>query len=92
MVRSPNVVRMIQRFNEVSSWVKTTILTEINLKRRIKILSKFIDILGYLDQLDNVNGVLEFVSALDTMAILRLQQTVGGLSTCDWLLFSRTWH
>ena len=38
-------------------------------------------VLQNLDQLNNLNGVLEFVSALNSVAILRLEQTVAGVSS-----------
>jgi len=43
-VKSPNVIKMITRFNRVSHWVTTEIVTSVSLKQRVAVLSRFIEI------------------------------------------------
>ena len=42
--RAPNVLEMIERFNYVSGWVATTICTTESVKKRSKVISKFIEV------------------------------------------------
>lgn len=42
--RSPNVIKMIEIFNRVANQVAACIVSELDFKRRVKILSKFIQI------------------------------------------------
>jgi len=42
MKTSPHVVSVINRFNEVSQWVASEILSEPNLEARTQLLEKFI--------------------------------------------------
>jgi hypothetical protein len=41
---SANVLKMIKRFNEVSTWVSTEIVRTEKLKDRIAVLSKFLEV------------------------------------------------
>jgi hypothetical protein len=41
---SPNLIRLIERTNDISYWVATEIVSEINLKLRVKIVKRFITI------------------------------------------------
>eukprot|EP01123_Difflugia_compressa_P004200 TRINITY_DN15562_c0_g1_i1.p1 TRINITY_DN15562_c0_g1~~TRINITY_DN15562_c0_g1_i1.p1 ORF type:complete len:505 (+),score=77.96 TRINITY_DN15562_c0_g1_i1:219-1517(+) len=66
---------MVKWFNNVSSWVKTEILTETDVKRRAKTVEKFIDVAWQLIKLGNYNGTLEIVSALESSDIYRLKNT-----------------
>jgi hypothetical protein len=42
--RAPNVLNFIKRFNSVSQWTATNILREIKLKKRGRLMAKFISI------------------------------------------------
>ena len=42
--QAPNILNLIDRFNQVSQWVGTEILREQRLKERAKVLRCFIDI------------------------------------------------
>uniref|UniRef100_A0A6B2L009 Ras-GEF domain-containing protein n=1 Tax=Arcella intermedia TaxID=1963864 RepID=A0A6B2L009_9EUKA len=77
---APNVVKLTQRFNTISAWVKTTILSETSKQKRVKLMAKFIDIADILLQMNNFNGMLEITSALDSNPIVRLNNTIGDLS------------
>jgi hypothetical protein len=43
-LKSPNVLKMIGRFNEVSNWICVLILTELDVKKRALIIKKIIQI------------------------------------------------
>jgi len=78
---SPNVIKMITRFNEVSNWVQTEILTELRPKYRLKLVEKFVDIADHLLQMNNLNGAFEISSALESAAIARLKSTLNQMSS-----------
>jgi len=39
-INAPNICKFISWFNEINFWVQTEILTEVDLKRRIKVTQK----------------------------------------------------
>ena len=71
--RSPNILQMINRFNKVSDWVVTAIVTADNPKQRTEILSKFIEVAARCKSLNNFNGAMEIISGLGNSAIHRLK-------------------
>jgi len=73
--KSPNLLKMIARFNEVSNWVATTVLRETDTKRRASLLKKFIAIGDQLYKLKNYNGVFEITSGLVSSSVSRLSKT-----------------
>jgi len=76
---APNITKMIHRFNQVSGWVASEICGTVNLRDRVKVLRRFIDIAMRLKALNNFNAVLEVVSGLNNSAIHRLSQTFHAL-------------
>ncbi|PRP81579.1 hypothetical protein PROFUN_01086 [Planoprotostelium fungivorum] len=79
--RSPNLLAMIQGFNNVSRWVTYTLVTELNLKKRTKILSFFLSVLQYLkNEHNNFNAVFAIVGGFGNSAVHRLNKTFNALS------------
>jgi len=76
---APNILRMISRFNEVSTWVASEVVKCKDLPSRIQCLKHFIDMADYCQQLNNINGCMEIVSGLQSSSVFRLKQTWGGL-------------
>lgn len=72
---SPTVFAMIDHFNDVSLWAMETILRELQLKNRVKTLSKIIDVCKCLRKLHSFNMLLAVLSALNSSAIRRLTHT-----------------
>ena len=71
--RSPNVLKMIARFNEVSNWICVQILTELDVKKRANNIRKIILIGEELYKLRNFNGVFEITSGLLSAGVTRLK-------------------
>lgn len=67
------VVNMTKRFNEVSDWVASVIITEENPKKRNKLIVKFIEIAECLKKIGNYNGVMEIFSAFQRGPVARLK-------------------
>jgi hypothetical protein len=76
---SPNVRGMIQRFNEVSSWVATNILWQDTMEARVKVYTKVIQTAHALFKLNNFNATLAIISGLNNAAIHRLKFTFNEL-------------
>lgn len=79
--RAPNVVTMTARFNQISNWVASVFVTTENLKQRIKILKKFIDIADHLKAMGNYNGFMEVFSALQRGPCRRMKKAFEGLDS-----------
>lgn len=78
--KSPNVSNIILRFNEVSQWVSSVIVTATKLKHRVKILTKLINIADHLKRLNNFSTLMSFVAVFNSASITRLRQTFNELS------------
>jgi hypothetical protein len=68
---SPNLTRIIERFNQVSYWVATCILTQSSIEKQALIISKFIRLALDLFKLHNYNGVAEITSALHNRYVIQ---------------------
>jgi len=81
---SPNIAKLIDRFNAVSYWVATEIVMTIDLKERANVLRKFISVAESLKEMNNYNGLMEIVGGLNMWSITRLNET--------WNLLPRPVH
>lgn len=75
----PNLCGMIQRFNQVSSWVATNILWQGQMDSRVKVYTKVVQTAHALFKLNNFNATLAIISGLNTAAIHRLRFTFADL-------------
>jgi hypothetical protein len=76
---------MTARFNQISNWVATVFVTTENLKQRVKILKKFIDIADHLRAMGNYNGFMEVFSALQRGPCRRLNKAFAVCQTMRML-------
>jgi hypothetical protein len=72
---SPNVVTMIERSNNIGSWVIQEILKNENVKERMEHLKLFIKIANQCLILNNYNTIVEIMSGIESNAIHRLKKT-----------------
>jgi len=77
--RAPNVMLCIERFNIISNWVSFCILNEETLRARIKVFSRFVQILDRLRELNSFNMIFAVNSGLNQIAVHRLKHTHGSL-------------
>lgn len=77
--RAPNILAMIQRFNQVSNWVATEVVKVESVKQRAKVLQHVIEIAEYCKALNNFNAMMEIISGLQNSAVFRLKLTWGAL-------------
>jgi len=73
--KSPSVLRMIRRFNEVSSWVTSCLVSEPNLKKRQFLLKKFIRTAEECYKLYNFNAIFAITSGMTKSPVFRLNKT-----------------
>ena len=82
--KAPELKKMIDQFNEVSSWIQTEIVSQTDVKNRAIIIEKFIEILDVpflispfqeLYKLHNYQTMFEFVGGLSAASLSRLKKT-----------------
>eukprot|EP01117_Protostelium_nocturnum_P011072 TRINITY_DN4017_c0_g2_i2.p1 TRINITY_DN4017_c0_g2~~TRINITY_DN4017_c0_g2_i2.p1 ORF type:complete len:632 (+),score=215.08 TRINITY_DN4017_c0_g2_i2:203-2098(+) len=75
-----NLDLMIRRFNTISNWVATSIVNEINIKERVRLMRHFIKVAKECRNVGNFNGTMQIVSGLQSSAVHRLHKTWEKLS------------
>eukprot|EP01094_Clydonella_sp_ATCC50884_P025531 TRINITY_DN6747_c0_g1_i1.p1 TRINITY_DN6747_c0_g1~~TRINITY_DN6747_c0_g1_i1.p1 ORF type:complete len:651 (+),score=144.26 TRINITY_DN6747_c0_g1_i1:320-2272(+) len=86
---SPNILKMIRRFNHVCAWVAFEILGYQEVEKRALVLARFIIIGQEFLSLRNYNGVMTIVSALQQVPIYRLKKTWNILPGKLWDIWDR---
>jgi son of sevenless len=86
-LRAPNIVALTDRWNLVTEWVSTTVMSEPDIKKRKKLIQKFIDLANELRKLNNYNGVTEIIAGLQSVAVHRLKKTWASLPETSIELF-----
>eukprot|EP01119_Soliformovum_irregulare_P005828 TRINITY_DN17588_c0_g1_i1.p1 TRINITY_DN17588_c0_g1~~TRINITY_DN17588_c0_g1_i1.p1 ORF type:complete len:469 (+),score=98.33 TRINITY_DN17588_c0_g1_i1:97-1503(+) len=75
-----NVTAMIARFNQISFWVTTTVVSCQDRKAQVEYLEKFLKVARECDRLNNFNGLMEIMSGLNHFTVQRMHQLWGDLS------------
>lgn len=70
---------MIERFNVVSGWVASSIVTQSDFRRRSSLLKKFIIIAQKCRSIGNYNTLMEVMAGLNNGAVRRLKNTWASL-------------
>jgi len=78
---SLNVVEMINRFNEVSFWTATEILSQQQITSRVATLKRLIKIAHVCKKMNNYNTMMEIAAGLNMGAVARLVKTWAALDT-----------
>jgi len=70
---APNLLKMIECFNQTSNWVATEILLTPNPKQRITVMERFVSLMKNLRNYNNFHGTWAIYSAFNKSCIQRLK-------------------
>ena len=72
---APNLIGMIERFNDVVAWAATEILREPEFEGRARIICRLLDVASAARSLENYSALMAVLSALESAPISRLAFT-----------------
>uniref|UniRef100_A0AAX7UMD0 Ras protein-specific guanine nucleotide-releasing factor 2a n=1 Tax=Astatotilapia calliptera TaxID=8154 RepID=A0AAX7UMD0_ASTCA len=73
--RTPYIMKTTQHFNDMSNLVASQIMTHTDVASRASSIEKWLAVADICRCLNNYNGVLEIIAALEGSAIYRLKKT-----------------
>lgn len=79
----------IDRFNALSNWVAYSVLMLLPVDLRADRVAFFIKVASHLEELDNYNGLMIILTALNQGCITRLQHTFALLKPADHSVLNR---
>jgi len=76
---APHLSCLVKRFNEMGYWVATQILTAPTTKQQSKIMRRYIKIAYRLHEIHNYNSMMQILSGLQNLSVVRLKQAWKGV-------------
>ncbi|KNC54398.1 cell division control protein [Thecamonas trahens ATCC 50062] len=76
---APNISAIAARFNTVSRWVASAIVSEPELKKRKALMAYFLKVAGKCAKLNNFNSTMAILAGFHSSAVYRLKMSWDGL-------------
>ena len=86
---APGIVNFIKDFNDLSNWVCDSIVIQLNLRKRGRILEKWIGVAMRCRELRNFNAVMAIISGLRSSPVFRLRKTWARLDSKTYSNFDQ---
>lgn len=86
---SPNIRKMIERFNYTTRAITTSILNEEKVKTRARVFTKWIKIAKHLKKLQNYHTLMAVLMGLDDSPVNRLKQTKELVKPKHMMIFEK---
>ncbi|CRG83087.1 Cell division control protein 25 [Talaromyces islandicus] len=86
---APNIRSMIQNSNKLANWVGELVLLQPELKKRVRVIKHFVDVLEACYEMKNYSTSIAIVSGLGTAPIYRLARTWSQVSERSMATFER---
>ena len=80
MEKSPNISKIIIRFNKLSKWIMEEILSFDGSKDRAKVIEVFLCVAEELKNMHNLNDCFAVITTFNHLCIKRLKKTWGQVS------------
>lgn len=85
--RAPTLSKLAERFDRVSFWIATCILSQETDKDRCAVIKYFIRVMGALHSMRNFNSLMMCLSGLNMSVVQRLKASWEGIKARDRATF-----